>query len=82
MKISSDIQILHVLYHRMNTTDKQKQNVNLLFCDNYRGDEALAVSNANKKGWTNFNRLTMILLIYEFTKRKIYQIKWLWLLDF
>ena len=30
--------------------DKQKQNINLLLCVNYRGDEALAVSNANNKG--------------------------------
>ena len=49
-------------------SDKHKQNINLLFCDNYRGDEALAVSNADNKSWANFSRLTIILLIYEFIK--------------
>ena len=29
--------------------DKHKQNINLLFCDDYSGEEALAVSNANNK---------------------------------
>ena len=52
--------------------DKHKQNINLLFCDNYRADEAVAVWNANKKGWANFSRLTIILTIilpiYNFTK--------------
>ena len=59
-----------------------KQNINLLFCNNYRGNEALAVSHANNKGWTNFSRLTIIRLIYKFTKWKFYQIKRLWLLGF
>ena len=62
--------------------DKHKQNVNLRFCDNYRGDEVRAASNANDKGWTNFSRLAIILLIYKFTKWKFYQIKCLWLLGF
>ena len=62
--------------------DRHKQNVNLLFCDNYRSDKSLAVSNANNKGWTDFSRLTIILLIYEFPKWKFYQIKWLWLFGF
>ena len=43
--------------------DKRKQNINLLFCDNYRVDEALAVSNANNMDWTNLSRLTITLLI-------------------
>ena len=51
------MQILHVLYHRKEkqnkpdtVVDKHKQNINLLFCNNYRGEEALAVSNSNNKG--------------------------------
>ena len=59
--------------------DKHIQNIKLLPCINYRGDEALDVSNANNKGWTNFSRLRIILLIYGF-KLKFYQIKWLWFL--
>ena len=55
--------------------DKHRENINVLFCDNYRGDEALAVSNANNKGWTNLSQLTIILLIYEFAKCKFYQMK-------
>ena len=55
--------------------DKHKQNINLLLCVKYRGDEALSLSNANNKGWKNFNRLTIILLIHEFTKWKFYHIK-------
>ena len=54
--------------------------MNLLFCDNYRGDEALPVYNANNKGWANFSRLTIILLIYEFTKCKMALASWLLLL--
>ena len=62
--------------------DKHRQNLNILFCNNYRGKEALAVSNADNKKWTNFSRLTKLLLIYEFTKWKSYQFKWLCLLSF
>lgn len=71
-KRPSDMQILHVLYHRMNATpeqtvtEKHKQNINLLSSNNYRSDEALDVSNANNKDWTNFSRLIIILPIYEF----------------
>ena len=68
---------------RPNTVaDKYRQNLNILFCNNYRGKEALAVSNADNKNWTNFSRLTKLLLIYEFTKWKFYQLKWLCLLNF
>ena len=68
---------------RPNTVaDKHRQNLNILFCNNYRGKEALAVSNADNKNWTNFSRLTKLLLIYEFAKRKFYQLKWLCLLSF
>ena len=59
----------------MNTTeqtrtvaDNHKENINLLFYDNYRGDEALAMSNENNKGWTNFSRVTIVPIIHEFTK--------------
>ena len=32
----------------------------LLFWNNYRGDEALPVPNANTKGWLNFSWLIII----------------------
>ena len=62
--------------------DNHKENINLLFYDNYRGDEALAMSNENNKGWTNFSRVTIVPIIHEFTKWKFYQITWLWLFGF
>ena len=52
--------------------EKHKQNISLLFCDNYRGDKALAVWNFNNQGWVNFSRSTIILLIYKFTEWKFY----------
>lgn len=58
------MQIAIVLYRPDTSADKQKQNMNWLFCNDYRGDEAPAVPNANNKGWTNFSRL-IILLPYE-----------------
>ena len=77
------MQILHVLYHRMETAEQiRQQKIFLLFCNSYRGDEALAVSNAKSKVWTNFCRIIIILLIYKSTICKFYQIIWLWLLRF
>ena len=54
--------------------DKHKQNINLLFCNNHRDNKALVVSNTNNKGWKNFSRLIIMLLVSEFTKWKFYQI--------
>ena len=81
-KIPSDIQILCSISQNEHNRPDQTQLQIILFCDNCRGDETLAMSNANSKGSTNFDWLTIMLLIYEFTKWKFYHIKWLWHLNF
>lgn len=55
----------------------QTGKIIFLFCNDYRGNEALAVSNAKNKVWTNLSRIIIVLPIYKFTIYKFYQIIWL-----
>ena len=75
------LQILHVLYHKHVLDPKHNRPVQAQLQTNINKiktycflittgmmEHSLTVSHANNKGWKNFSRLKIFLLIYKFTK--------------